>query len=204
MLSLSFIVFAVLCSPSPSPSNPRILRTLAHESQVPNRTWASLALRSSQYHTMILFWPISALSPLWSFSDFMGGSVEDLGAPDSWEVADLDETMSRLMLSSKKDRDSKAQEQLDDCSPSTFSAPPPAPSPPASGNLSEDVINQVDQFLREALQNPRERLSSKFFFCRVALYVRIFGCFYSVRELSIPFGTLDATIKLWCSAICDR
>lgn len=29
---------------------------------------------------------------------------------------------------------------------------------------------------------------SFFFFCRVALYVRIFGCFYSVRELSIPFG----------------
>lgn len=99
----------------------------------------------------------------------MGGSVEDLGAPDSWEVADLDETMSRLMLSSKKDRDSKAQEQLDDCSPSTFSAPPPAPSPPASGNLSEDVINQVDQFLREALQNPRERLSSKFFFFAASL-----------------------------------
>ncbi|PHU14171.1 hypothetical protein BC332_15376 [Capsicum chinense] len=31
----------------------------------------------------------------------------------------------------------------------------------SSGSVSsEDVVNIVDQFLREALQNPRERLSS--------------------------------------------
>lgn len=83
--------------------------------------------------------------------------MEDLGAPESWEVADLDESMSRLMLSSNKD--TKAQEQLDDGSVTTSSPPTPAPSAPASAKSSEDVINQVDQFLREALQNPRERLS---------------------------------------------
>ncbi|KAK4792923.1 hypothetical protein SAY86_023358 [Trapa natans] len=84
----------------------------------------------------------------------MEGSVEDLVAPDSWEAADLEESVRRLMLSSKKDRDSMAQEQLKECSPSNFSVPLPA-----AGSLSEDIISQVDQFLLEALQNPRERLS---------------------------------------------
>ncbi|KAK4761835.1 hypothetical protein SAY87_029719 [Trapa incisa] len=83
----------------------------------------------------------------------MEDSLEDLGAPDSWEVADLDESMRRLMLSSK-DKDSIAQEQLDGCSPSTSSA-----AAPTSVNLSEDISNQIDQFLLEALQSPRERLS---------------------------------------------
>ncbi|KAK8662200.1 hypothetical protein V6N13_091787 [Hibiscus sabdariffa] len=78
-----------------------------------------------------------------------GSVVEDLGAPESWEVADLDATMSRLMLSSNK-------ESKPECPDST---------PSASGSsdekvVSEDAINQVDQFLREAIQNPRERLSS--------------------------------------------
>ena len=44
----------------------------------------------------------------------------------------------------------------------------------SSGMISEDSVNQVDQFLREALQNPRERLSSelprsRFCFSRVQL-----------------------------------
>ncbi|XP_008783999.1 R3H domain-containing protein 1-like [Phoenix dactylifera] len=98
----------------------------------------------------------------------MEGSVEDPGAPDSWELADLDDSMTRLMLSSKKGFD-----------PST---PPPsmtvefaeeAPPPPdsvgssssASGlaerrrGPSEEELSEVDQFLREALDKPRERLS---------------------------------------------
>ncbi|KAE8683220.1 pentatricopeptide repeat-containing protein [Hibiscus syriacus] len=75
-----------------------------------------------------------------------GSVVEDLGAPDSWEVADLDATMSRLMLSSNKE------------------SKPDFPDSASSGSsdekvVSEDSINQVDQFLRDAIQNPRERLS---------------------------------------------
>ncbi|PKI44308.1 R3H domain-containing protein 2-like [Punica granatum] len=92
----------------------------------------------------------------------MEGSVEDFGAPESWEVADLEESVSRLTLSSNKDKnkDSKAHEQLlEDGPASALSAPSHAPSAPASGNSPEDAIDQVDQFLREALQNPRERLS---------------------------------------------
>ncbi|KAM1263080.1 hypothetical protein ACFX13_028795 [Malus domestica] len=82
----------------------------------------------------------------------MEGSVaEDLGAPESWEVTGLDEAMKRLMLSSNKD--SKAPQTLNDVPPLVSS------SSDASDKFSEDAVNQVDQFLREALQNPRERLS---------------------------------------------
>ncbi|CAI0410629.1 unnamed protein product [Linum tenue] len=88
----------------------------------------------------------------------MEGSVaDDLGAPESWEVADLDETMSRLMLRDSKQR--PAQQEL----PDDFAL---GPGGVASGStdlggskVSEDAISQVDQFLRDALQNPRERLS---------------------------------------------
>lgn len=79
--------------------------------------------------------------------------AEDLGAPESWEVASVDEAMSRLMLSSNKDP--KPQQDLNDASSSV--------SDGAGDKLSEDALNQVDQFLREALQNPRERLSSKLY-----------------------------------------
>ncbi|XP_027936557.1 R3H domain-containing protein 2-like isoform X1 [Vigna unguiculata] len=89
----------------------------------------------------------------------MEGSAEDLGAPESWEVADLDESMNRLnlMLSSSKDSNHPHQRLSDDEVPPP---PPPPPLPSASGDkVSDDVVNQVDQFLREAIQNPRERLS---------------------------------------------
>ncbi|KAF9599364.1 hypothetical protein IFM89_036850, partial [Coptis chinensis] len=61
-----------------------------------------------------------------------GTVVEEEEDEDSWEMADLDKSMSRLLVSSKT----------------------------TSGGVSkDDVNNQVDEFLREALQNPRERLS---------------------------------------------
>ncbi|OMO67821.1 Single-stranded nucleic acid binding R3H [Corchorus capsularis] len=81
-----------------------------------------------------------------------GSVVEDLGAPESWEVADLDATMSRLMLASKKEP--KAEFSDTACSASDL-----ASGSSAEKVIGEDVINQVDQFLREAIQNPRERLS---------------------------------------------
>ncbi|XP_022742060.1 R3H domain-containing protein 2-like isoform X2 [Durio zibethinus] len=82
-----------------------------------------------------------------------GSVVEDLGAPESWEVADLDATMSRLMLSSNKE----AKSEFPDAT--SYSASASASSASAEKVVAEDVINQVDQFLREAIQNPRERLS---------------------------------------------
>lgn len=89
-----------------------------------------------------------------------GSAADDLGAPESWEVADLDATMSRLGLSS--DSNPHHLDDLIDAVSSTADAATSASS--ADNKFSEDVINQVDQFLREALQNPRERLSSKFIF----------------------------------------
>lgn len=87
-----------------------------------------------------------------------GSAADDLGAPESWEVADLDATMSRLGLSSDSN-----PHQLDDLTDAASSAGAASASA-ADNKFSEDVINQVDQFLREAIQNPRERLSSKFVF----------------------------------------
>ncbi|XP_060963683.1 uncharacterized protein LOC115705824 isoform X1 [Cannabis sativa] len=96
----------------------------------------------------------------------MEGSVaKDLGgAPESWEVADLEESMTRLILSSKKDSSRPTHGTADDTDASSTSCFSSSNSSSAvSGcpgeKVSEDVLNQVDQFLREALQNPRERLS---------------------------------------------
>ncbi|KAJ0873307.1 putative R3H domain, SUZ domain, R3H domain superfamily protein [Helianthus annuus] len=77
----------------------------------------------------------------------MENSVEEGPPPDSWEVADLDATMSRLMLSSKPETNNLSA----NCSS--------APARSSSGGALEEMVNSVDQFLREALQNPRERLS---------------------------------------------
>ena len=96
-----------------------------------------------------------------------GSAAEDLGAPESWEVADLDESMSRLMLasSSKKDSSTRPYDASDSSSALLSAVDPPSPSSspalPDEKSSFEDVVGQVDQFLREALQNPRERLSSK-------------------------------------------
>ncbi|KAL7228448.1 hypothetical protein ACSBR2_007209 [Camellia fascicularis] len=98
----------------------------------------------------------------------MEGSVEDLGAPpDSWEVADLEASVSRLMLSSSSSNppsssssssfSNSASHELADASASVSSSS--AVASQLIGGVSEDVISSVDQFLREALQNPRERLS---------------------------------------------
>ncbi|KAK9061341.1 hypothetical protein SSX86_018521 [Deinandra increscens subsp. villosa] len=99
----------------------------------------------------------------------MAGSVDDLGGvgpapPDSWEVADLDATMSRLMLSSKRDNNNNNSDSTTDTTttahpPSEFGTDASAPDRSSSGDALENLVNSVDQFLREALQNPRERLS---------------------------------------------
>ena len=93
----------------------------------------------------------------------MEGSAEDLGAPESWEVADLDESMNRLNLMVFSNNDSKQPHQrLADYNDDDAPLPPPPSS--SCDEVSDDAINQVDQFLREAIQNPRERLSSRFTF----------------------------------------
>lgn len=102
-----------------------------------------------------------------------GNAVEDPVAPESWEVADVEESMKRLLLSaSSSAKDSAtpsssssnciAADDLTASGPLNLAFSSGAENAGVSG-LSDDAINQVDQFLREALQNPRERLSSKIF-----------------------------------------
>ncbi|KAK1276885.1 hypothetical protein QJS04_geneDACA011774 [Acorus gramineus] len=91
----------------------------------------------------------------------MEGSGDDPGAPESWEMADLDETMGHLVVSSSSSNNKSSTSSPPSEDP--FEEPPATAVVKASagtdGGVSEDVVNQVDQFLREALQNPRERLS---------------------------------------------
>lgn len=77
-------------------------------------------------------------------------SVED--GPESWEVADVEASMRRLMLSARKESSNITPNKHED----KFEE-----SGPGLG-VSENLINTVDQFLREAIQNPRERLSGEF------------------------------------------
>ncbi|KAF3669854.1 hypothetical protein FXO37_08820 [Capsicum annuum] len=119
----------------------------------------------------------------------MEGSVtDDLGAPpESWEVADLDASMRRLILSSssKKNKDNIDSSSVDNNNNNNNSDQSELLDSSGTGTgggggggsgsvSSEDVVNTVDQFLREALQNPRERLSvaSK---CVISYVVRTHG-----------------------------
>lgn len=84
-------------------------------------------------------------------------SAEDLGAPpDSWEVADLDASVKRLMISSSNKDSSPSS-----LNPTTSSSSSCSASSQKVGGVSEDALDSVDEFLREALQNPRERLSGE-------------------------------------------
>ncbi|KAI0496848.1 hypothetical protein KFK09_023172 [Dendrobium nobile] len=80
--------------------------------------------------------------------------------------------MSRLLVSSKKNSDSflsmssPLQEFADETAmpylvASAATTAVSSGSGERCGVMSEDVLNQVDQFLREALEKPRERLSSE-------------------------------------------
>ncbi|XP_075484008.1 uncharacterized protein LOC142524126 isoform X1 [Primulina tabacum] len=81
----------------------------------------------------------------------LDASDDGLAQPESWEVADVDASVRRLMISSRKDSSST----------NTSSSQPEIAegSGLVSGSGKEDLIQSVDQFLREAIQNPRERLS---------------------------------------------
>lgn len=87
----------------------------------------------------------------------MAGSVDDLGAPpESWEVADLDASMARLML---KNRDSIANSKSVEVGGGGGDVSASSVGSSVTTVASDDVVNSVDQFLREAIQNPRERVS---------------------------------------------
>ncbi|KAF9587280.1 hypothetical protein IFM89_039498, partial [Coptis chinensis] len=96
-----------------------------------------------------------------------GTVVEEEEDEDSWEMADLDKTMSRLLVSSK--------------TTSVVSTPP-------SGGVSN---NQVDEFLREALQNPGSDYQS----IRV-LHVNFLQLSLADIPLSLPHGDNNGSVKV--------
>lgn len=87
----------------------------------------------------------------------MEPATEDAAAaaPDSWETADIDGPMSRLIVSAR--RVSSSPDLADDQNPPQQQGSPSS----APSAARENLVAQVDQFLREALEKPRERLSGK-------------------------------------------
>ncbi|OAY80200.1 uncharacterized protein LOC109710971 isoform X2 [Ananas comosus] len=84
--------------------------------------------------------------------------ADDPSAPDSWEMADLEESVSRLLLSSGKNApgaDDASRLELAAAAPATLSDS----SVERGGAALGDAVIEVDQFLREALEKPRERIS---------------------------------------------
>ncbi|BBM96930.1 hypothetical protein MPTK1_1g01650 [Marchantia polymorpha subsp. ruderalis] len=82
------------------------------------------------------------------------GGADEEGAPESWEMADLEESMKNLMASSKCSSGSNGDE-IDALE--NIEGDVSASSESASG--AAKTVDQVDGFLREALQNPRDRLT---------------------------------------------
>ncbi|KAJ1288997.1 hypothetical protein BS78_02G132100 [Paspalum vaginatum] len=83
--------------------------------------------------------------------------AEDAAAPESWETADIEGPMSRLILSARRVSSSPDLANAQD----TTQPPPPAlqAHAAAASPAREESAAQVDPFLREALEKPRERLS---------------------------------------------
>ncbi|RWW10405.1 hypothetical protein GW17_00026048 [Ensete ventricosum] len=96
----------------------------------------------------------------------MEGSAGDPGAPDSWEMADLDASMSRLLLSSKEGSalspSQEAVEEEEEAAAALDTTRASLASVERAEGVPMDSVGQVDQFLREALEKPRERLASNF------------------------------------------
>ena len=122
----------------------------------------------------------------------MEGSMEDIRAPKSWEIVDLDESMSHLLL--KKDSSKPPPQELCDgltstsasCNSSSSSSLNSSASNLAGGDgcgsekVSKDLVNQVDQYLCEAIQNPRERHSGFFF-----IIYNFCSCYSCLRHTQI-------------------
>ncbi|CAM8966727.1 unnamed protein product [Rhodiola kirilowii] len=90
----------------------------------------------------------------------MEGSADDSSAaPESWEVADLEESVRKLNLSLAKDNNADTKGKSSSLSELVEDSGTQSSAAGSGVGPSEEALNQVDQFLREALQNPRERLS---------------------------------------------
>lgn len=82
--------------------------------------------------------------------------LEEESAPESWELVDLEENMKKLMSSARSSP--CAPVVGEECIENEGMG---IGGLPFSTDPDSTSANQVDGFLREALQNPRDRLTSK-------------------------------------------
>lgn len=79
--------------------------------------------------------------------------LDEEGGPESWEMADLEESMKNLMAPSKCSSGLHGEECNTIASEVSFMS--------ANPSGAAKTVGEVDGFLREALQNPRDRLTSE-------------------------------------------
>lgn len=83
-------------------------------------------------------------------------------------MADLDASMSRLLLSSKNGSalspslEAEEDEEEEEAAAALDTTRASLASVDGAEGVPMDAVGQVDQFLREALEKPRERLASNF------------------------------------------
>ena len=96
----------------------------------------------------------------------------DDAAPDTWESADIDERLQKLHLKPAPSERAKCQAEAQIIAGETKND---EPKPVKASNKGKDdkeaskksavdpnLVEKVDSFLREALRNPRDRLTSEF------------------------------------------
>jgi len=104
--------------------------------------------------------------------------------PESWEMADLEENMKKLLAATQVSSSSSSSASMVsavDCR---------GVGGEVVGVLDSVVgghrgVEQVDSFLREALQNPRDRLTSKFVFlwCSLGIWVVVLRLWHRGESL---------------------
>lgn len=86
--------------------------------------------------------------------------MDESSAPESWEMVDLEENMKKLLASSQVAAMSASQGSLEQACIVNESNGGSLPFHTDSLDAARGP-DQVDGFLKEALQNPRDRLTSK-------------------------------------------
>lgn len=95
--------------------------------------------------------------------------LEEGSTPESWEMVDLEESMKKLLASSSVPSVQVSEEILiSNVSKSVTTGLPPSSTDHLNAVRDTD---QVDSFLKEALQNPRDRLTSNTLSCYAACFM---------------------------------
>ncbi len=90
--------------------------------------------------------------------------------PESWEMADLEENMKKLLAATQVSSSSSSASMVSAVDCRVVGGEVVAVLDSVVGG--HRGVEQVDSFLREALQNPRDRLTSKCVFLWCSLGIR--------------------------------